>query len=564
MGIEMRSRRGIGARSAAGRLAVALLALSPPGCTAAWYSKDADREVGGVLDEFNEQALADRAGRLKLPEPKKEEPATEPGPQAGEEAAREAQAEGSQEPAEPGKPPLVLDVRTTLEIALRQSRQFKDAREGLYLQGLGFTFTRFGYIPQLDAAVSYLWGDGDGAPAASSSGASLGVSQLLPTNGTLSLSGGLVKSWARDDGGAADDWSTSAAISLSQPLLRGGGYDLYREELTQAERSMLYAVRDFELFRQQFTIDTTQQFFDLVAQQRKLANNAHDVETAIFEENKFVALKAVGRALDRDVINARRRRLSSESTYADARTDFRRSVQRFLIDLGLDPNTPVELVEDEPPFEPVSFDSASAVEVAMHNRLDVQTRRQQLEDAERQFRLARNNLLPDLNVAASYSSGGSGPHPGPALPDTWSRSASASLEIPLQTIDRRNAWRSAEISIARTRRDWDLFVDAVRSGVEDQIRQLANTERQIELAAQSIEDEMNATELLEFRVEQGTADARDLTDARQRLVDQRNNLIDLKVEHLRRRLTLYKDLGILFIGADGTWSVGAPPAEEGR
>jgi len=543
-------------RHRAARLGLAALAAAA--CTADHYSRSADREVAGVLDEFNRQGVADRAERIRMPELAVPEP-------KGVRDDAPASEETSAAPAEaaPSQPPLVLDLKTTLATALRQSRRFQDTRESLYLQGLGFTFTRFQYGPQFSAAVDYVWGDGDGTPASSSVGGGLGVSQLLPTNGTLSLNGGFSKSMNRDDGGAGDDWSTSTAIRLTQPLLRGAGYGLYRETLTQAERSMVYAVRDFELFRQQFTIDTTRQFFALVAQKRKLANSARDVETAIFEERKFVALKDLGRAFDKDVINARRRRLSTASSFEDARTEFQRAVERFLVDLGLDPRTPVELVEEEPPFEMAAFDPVSAVAVAMHNRLDVQNRREQIEDAERQFQLARNDLLPDLNVSASYFSSGADRHSGGALPDSWGRAASASLEIPLQTIDRRNSWRQAEISIARTRRDWTLFVDEIKSSVENQIRQLATTERQIEIAVQSISDEERATRLLEFRVEQGTADARDLTDARQKLIDQRNNLIDLKVDHLIQRLTLYRNLGILFIGEDGRWSVGAP-APEGR
>lgn len=537
-------------------------------CTGDWYSRDADREVSGVLDEYNDAELTDRATRIQLPElvpPAPEIPAdvepTEEGIAVvkGEEAAPTV-------PVEPVPPPLpiVLDLSTSLATALRESRNFKDAKDALYLQGLGFTFTRFSYGPQWTAAVNYLWGDADGVDDASSLGGSLGVSQLLPTNGTLALSGGLVKSWADDDLGLADDWGTTAGISLTQPLLRGAGYGLYRETLTQAEHNMIYAVRSFELFREDFTISITAQFFNLVGQKRKLVNNELDLVATIFDEEKQIALRSVDRADDKGVINARRARLNSESALTDAQTAYKRSIERFLIQLGLDPNTQVELVEEEPPYEIVTFDPASAVDVAMHNRLDVQTQRDQNEDAERQFQLARNNLLPDLNLSANYGSGGTGRNVGNALPDTWARSASASLEIPLQTIDRRNAWRSAEISIAQTRRNWDLFVDDVKSSIEDQIRQLANTERQIEISEQSIVDEIRASEYLEFQVDNGDVDQRELTDSRQQLINSRNGLVDQKVQHLIQQLTLYKDLGILFIAEDGSWSVGAPQAPDPR
>ena len=45
-------------------------------------------------------------------------------------------------------------------------------------------------------------------------------------------------------------------ISFVQPLLRGGGRAVILEPLTQAERNLLYAVRSFTLFRQQFFVVT--------------------------------------------------------------------------------------------------------------------------------------------------------------------------------------------------------------------------------------------------------------------------------------------------------------------
>jgi hypothetical protein len=49
---------------------------------------------------------------------------------------------------------------------------------------------------------------------------------------------------------------SSLPISFVQPFLRGGGRAVTLEPLTQAERNLLYAVRSFMLFRQQFFVAT--------------------------------------------------------------------------------------------------------------------------------------------------------------------------------------------------------------------------------------------------------------------------------------------------------------------
>ncbi|MBM4015900.1 MAG: TolC family protein [Planctomycetes bacterium] len=533
-------------------IALPALLSAAGGCTAAWYHDDADREVSAILREFDRKALADRAATVVLPKPAAPEPAAPAPVDPG---------------AGPAAEPLRLDLAQTLRIAVTSSRDYVTRKESLYQQGLGFSLTRFNYGPQFDSAVSYLWGDGEKALDTSSFGASLGMSQLLPTNGSIGLSTGLSRAMNRGDGGDIDDWSTSAGISFSQPLLRGAGYDQYREGLTQAERSMVYAVRDFELFRQDYVIRITRQFFDLVKQKRQLANSTEDIDSSRRDVQRAEALRKQGRGLESEVVRARRRLVESEQQFNDAQVNLERAIQQFLIQLGLDPTVRVELVEEDPPFEPVAFDPSSAVEVALQNRLDMKSRREQLEDAERGFRLARNDLLPDLGFSASYSSGGSGRGgPANAFPDTWTRSASLSLEIPLQTIDRRNSWRQAEIAIDQARRDWDEFLHQFRSDIEDQLRALTNTERQLELDEQSLAEEARSVRHQELLFRVGEASNRDLLEARQKLVQSKNAQIERRVDHLIQRLGVYRSLGILFIGADGRWSVGAPAdaAGDGR
>ena len=541
-------------------LSLPALLLAAGGCTAAWYHEDADREVAAILRDFDQKALADRAATLVMP--KLAEPETEkPAPAADAPADTTA---GGAAAAPVTAAPLRLDLATTLRIAVTSSRDYVTRKESLYQQGLGFSLTRFNYGPQFDSAVNYVWGDSEDGLDTSSYGASLGMSHLLPTNGSLGLSTGLSRAMNRGDGNDLDDWTTSAGISFSQPLLRGFGHDLYRESLTQAERSMVYAVRDFELFRQDYVIRITQQFFDLVKQKRQLANSAQDIEDLHKDVRRAEALRRQGRGLESEVVRARRQVVTSEQSLNDSRISLERAIQQFLIQLGLDPAVAVELVEEDPPFETVAFDPASAVDVAFQNRLDLKSRRESLEDAERGFRLARNNLLPDLGFNANYSSGGSGRGgPANAFPDTWSRSAGLSLEVPLQTIDRRNAWRQEEIRIDQERRDWDQFLHQFRSDIEDQLRALKNTERQLELDEQSLAEEAKSVRHQELLFQVGEASNRDLLEARQKLVESKNAQIERRVQHLIQRLGVYRSLGILFIGADGKWSVGAPAGAAG-
>ena len=526
-------------------------------CTTDHYSRDADREVGGILDEYDDRALSGRADAVQMPE--KPPPAPEPVP-PGDAAPPTPRELAAEPPAEP----LQLDLMKSLSTALHLSRNYKSQRESLYLSGLGFTLTQFNYGPKFAAAVTALWGKGEGTPRTDSYGGSFGVSQLLPTNGTIALTSGLTRSVTVGQSAGVADWSSNVGVALSQPLLRNAGYDQYRESLTQGERSMVYAVRNFELFREAFVIGIAADYFALVSRKKQLLIQEEQLTQAIADEEKNIALRAVDRKRDQDVILAKRNRLSVEQTVVNARTDYERQIEQFLVDLGLDPKIPVEIIEDEPQFEKVAFDPESVVKVALSNRLDVQTRRDQLEDSERQLRLQRQSFLPDLNLLASAGLAGSAGSLSSVSPDQWSRSAGLSLNIPLQQINERNAWRAAEIALDQQKRDWDLFLDDTRNSLQADLRNLKTIEERIVLDEQSIDDEQRNVERLEAMLSNGDVSSRDLLESRQALVSGQNQLIADLASHFIARLNFFRNLGLLFVDDEGRWSIGHPVAEDRR
>lgn len=528
-------------------------------CTTDHYSRDADREVGGILDEFNDRTLSGRADSVQLPEPVKPPPE---GPAPEEGGAPPPEGAAPQEAAAPQPPPLEINLATSLSTAMHLNRNYKSQRETLYLAGLGFTLTQFNYGPQFAAAVSSLWGKSEGTPRTESYSGSFGVSQLLPSNGKIALTSGLTRSVTAGQTAGVDDWSSNVGVSLAQPLLRSFGYDQYREPLTQGERNMIYAVRSFELFREQFVIGIALDYFALVSRKKQLVIQEGQLKQAIADQEKTQALRDIDRKRDQDVILAKRTRITVEQQVLNARTDYKRQIEQFLVDLGLDPKTPAEIVEDEPPFETVAFNPESVVRVALANRLDVQTRRDQLADSERHLELQRQSFLPDLDLVASAGLAGSAGTFSKVSPDTWSRQAGLTLNIPIQQINERNAWRAAEIALDQQKRDWDQFLDDTRNSLEADLRSLKNLEDQIVLDEQSIEDEKKNVERLEMLQTNGDVSSRDLFESRQQLVTSQNQLIADRASHFIARLGFFKDLGLLFVDDEGRWSIGHPVRED--
>ena len=549
---------------------LAVLAACAAGCMSAEeYADDADAEVGPLLDKVQAEVLAGRQDSVLQPAPAAEPapvpgPAPEPAPpgagdgvgQEGKSAGR-ATEEDLTGPLDSQSPDAIrLDLRSSLDRSLDSGRDFQNRRESLYLAGLGLTLTRYNFGPLLNSTISYVWNIAEGDEGSNVVAADFGVSQILDTGGVVT---------AEAQGSTSDQdlfvdtddtlFNEGIAFGLNQPLLRGAGYLVSHEALTQAERNIVYEVRDFELFREDFVIDVARDFYDLVSRRKRIANLEQSWRDAVFDRNKTEALRQVDRTQDEDVFNARRREIDAENTLIEARTDYKSALDDFKITLGLPTTAEVVVVDEVPPYQPVALDEASSVEVALHNRLDLMTARDRLEDVERSVIIARDSLRPDL--ACTAGAGVTESAVSAALkdvaPDDWTATFGLALTLPLNRQAERNAWRSALISLDRARRDLQLTLDDTEADVRAQLRSLKQTEQQIELQKEQIAQEQRAVAVTQIRYDSGDADSRDLLDARQSLVDAQNALIDLYAQHVIARLTLMRTLGILFLDDDGMW-----------
>ena len=537
-----RSRRSIGsAAGAAGHLrlcGIALLAVAA-GCQASTSTRAADRDAERELVPASERTLGGRRESVVLPATK----AQPPQPEAGEGAEQIAP---QTEPSRQAEEPRLLSLSEALQIASRTSRELLTQKESLYLEALSLVGTRHGFAPQLDAALSYLFADSDDAQGSTDVALSAGVSQILPQGGRLALTGSSAFS--------TDTYSSSLRLGLTQPLLRGSGRLVAWEPLTQAERSLVYAIRDFEQFRQGFSIDVARRFYDLVQQKQSVGNERRNLEKLEFTRRKAEALYSVGRGKELDVLRARRDELSSQNRFLQAEEDYQASVERFRIFLGLPPEELIDVRPEDPELVRVDYDVGSAVAVALVNRLDYLNRREQLEDTQRQLRIERDGLRPNLDLDLAYilGTGVEGEFLDQGL-DQGSWSAGLRLEIPVDRLRERNAVRSAEISLARARRSLEEFRQELAVGVQNAFRELERREKSLEIQGQLIEDQERNVRVAELLFERGENDNRDVVEALQALVDAQNALIQEKVSYAISRLELIRDLGILFVDENGAW-----------
>jgi len=174
-----------------------------------------------------------------------------------------------------------INMQQALLLALMNARFYQTNLENVYLAGLTVTLQRFAFEPQFYAGMSPTTAPiGAGfpsTPGVNTSNSFNYATRFSPTGQVSTLNMGTVAGYGKlfSSGGQllmgfANEVAfnflsknpqqptviSSLPISFMQPLLRGGGRAVVMEPLTSAERNLLYAVRSFALFRQQFFVVT--------------------------------------------------------------------------------------------------------------------------------------------------------------------------------------------------------------------------------------------------------------------------------------------------------------------
>jgi hypothetical protein len=160
----------------------------------------------------------------------------------------------------PGAPrPYLLNLEQACELALINSREHQDERENLYLAALPVTAERFSFAAQFFAAGEAVrqWA-GSQTPGGSQNNWALnsnaGFSKLFSTGALLLFN--FANQTVFNLGGAAHPVTSQSTINLDliQPLLQGAGPAVTLEPLTQAERNLMYEIRNYARFRKELYV----------------------------------------------------------------------------------------------------------------------------------------------------------------------------------------------------------------------------------------------------------------------------------------------------------------------
>ncbi|MHC4597732.1 MAG: TolC family protein [Planctomycetota bacterium] len=466
------------------------------------------------------------------------------------------------------KPPLNGKVSCTLDravvLALQGNREFLSRKEDLLLQAMNLASARYVWDPQVASTVSYLLQDTrlKGARGASSGTVSAGVTQKLPWGGTVSLQGSSTAYQHHADK-ASRSATSSFSFSWDQPLLKGMGPKTALEGLIQARRNLLYELRRFELYRQDFGIRILSRFFNLVRLEDVVKNAEGNFKTFENQYRQANALFAVDRVPEIDVFRAEREMERARNDLEVARDTLASSLDDFKVFLGLD--TSVDLVLVTPAWleeatnqmevaeapERLPYALPSCIEAAIANRLDLRNIRNAQEDATRAVDVAANGLLPalDLNVQVGLDH-----DPVQDFEETnfdAHIAAGLKLGIPWDFRPERDAFFRARIAQERAKRATVLLEEQIRQDVRERFRSANQVRLTIYIQNKIRRSAAKRLRITEYRFREGEIGNRDVVEAQDALLAAENRYVRALTDRQIRDLELARALGILHVDEDG-------------
>lgn len=462
-------------------------------------------------------------------------------------------------PAGPRITTRILDLAGALRIAFANNRDYQAQREALYLTALSLTLARYDFAPRFFGVVTGDWNHDASGSESGSIDSSFGFDLLLVNGARLSISlfNNLFQFFTGDRREVA---RTIVSGTLTQPLLRGFGSEIVREPLTQAERDVTYEIRAFERFGRTFAVAVTSEYYRVLQERDRVTNAYLNWQSLVNNHDRARALANAERLPRYEVDQARQEELLAEDNWNTAVEQYESALDRFKITLGISINEGIALSQGElerlssEPVEALAVTLEAAIQNGLVARLDLVTARNQVDDAERQIRVAADALRAQLDLrteAALESEGVDDQKPFKFNTADFVYGFGFDLDLPLDRKRERNAYVASVIALERDRRDLSRLEDEIRLTVRDSYRRL---EREIvshaiqrvglALAEQRVD---STTELRQA----GRATTRDVLESQSALNSARNALTSSLINYAIARLEFLRDTEMLRVTASG-------------
>jgi outer membrane protein TolC len=278
-------------------------------------------------------------------------------------------------------------------------------------------------------------------------------------------------------------WTSEITLQVTQPLLRDYGADVNRARIVINRNNQRVGLLEYRT-------ELERNIFELERTHWQLVQAMRDVKIA--DELLDRTIKTGDVIHKRMQHEAGRQQLSQANSSIETRRTIlirARARVRDLSDqlkrLMNDPEFPVAsniliLPADEPLGEEVQFNEQDQINTALENRSELGQQQLRVDNAGVAADVAKNNLLPQLNLVGAVGFQGLGEDYPDAVEEQWDFNAidytiGLQLEIPIGNRAARAIWKRSQLQRLQAIDQYRALVDEVALNVRTALRQVQTT-----------------------------------------------------------------------------------------
>lgn len=269
----------------------------------------------------------------------------------------------------------------------------------------------FGYNSQSNSSASYSWIEAAGKVSSKYNDLSAAISQAVPTGGSVSVSLSGYKSESNLKFQTINPrYGSTLSFGFSQPLLRNFGPKVSRRDIIVSQNNRDISESQLQAVLLETIYNVEQSYWNLIYAIENLAVKQQSLDLARDLVSKNRREVEIGMVAPIEILSAEAEVATREADILQAEVAVANSedMLKTVINIEAEEGTGLAQIvpSDEPSEEPRSVAVDEALKVAISNRPDLQVTRISLKNKELNVAYAKNQVLPDLNLYASYWSPG--------------------------------------------------------------------------------------------------------------------------------------------------------------
>jgi outer membrane protein TolC len=425
---------------------------------------------------------------------------------------------------------------------------------------LGLTGTRHQYARQWFGTVDSTYALNGPEEDITVDGSTGFTKEYLFGNG-MQLATGLAVDWTRFlTGDPETSLGSVLTATFAAPILGAGAGLTAQEQLTQAERDVVYDIRSFSRNRKTFVINIIDAYYSVLQQLDSVATTEASYKSQIETTNQYRLEVEVGKRAPYDLGLSEQNLLNTENRLVIARQRYEADLDNFKISLALPMDANMSLVQTEfAALEEIgvslpTYTEAEAIEMALERRLDLANTVDSLDDAGRKLELAGKGLGTQLEFVATANAESKPPTQAARIQfHEGTYTAGLMANLPLDRKLERNVYVRALIAYNQQKRNLEEQVENVQLEVRQSYRDLAQSAETYRIQQMGYELAVKKLEAQKVSLKYGRSTARDLTETEDDRVTARIAVTGSLVNHTITKLNFFRDIGVLQVKPDGMW-----------